>query len=240
MALGTQRILFANRAMNVMQLLDGFVFGSFPLILAQHSVDWWTMTKATGWCGVVQALLAVAAVALIIERFIAYHRESTHMESFIPTFEEYVRSGQTDQALELCRSETGHIPEVFAYAVEHRDDGVIAVRKSLAARIELQILPRLRRRMAVLAVIAKTEPMLGLFGTVAGMIGAFIQIAQPGGNRDPGLLAENIGLALVTTYIGLVVAIPVIYFLTYFRSRVQQFELDLELYVQRCLELLSQ
>ena len=81
--------------------------------------------------------------------------------------------------------------------------------------------------------------MLGLFGTVAGMIGAFIQIAQPGGNRDPGLLAENIGLALVTTYIGLVVAIPVIYFLTYFRSRVQQFELDLELYVQRCLELLS-
>ncbi|MBI3462070.1 MAG: MotA/TolQ/ExbB proton channel family protein [Planctomycetes bacterium] len=223
-----------------MELLDGFVLEYLPLILAQHSVDWWTMTKATGWCGVVQALLAVAAVALIIERFIAYHRESTHMESFIPAFEEYVRSGQTDQALELCRSETGHIPEVFAYAVEHRDDGMIAVRKSLAARIELQILPRLRRRMAALAVIAKTEPMLGLFGTVAGMIGAFIQIAQPGGNRDPGLLAENIGLALVTTYIGLVVAIPVIYFLTYFRSRVQQFELDLELYVQRCLELLSQ
>jgi biopolymer transport protein ExbB len=218
----------------------GFFVASLPLLLAQHRVDWWTMTRATGWCGVVQVLLAVLGVALIIERFIAYHRESTHMESFIPAFEEYVRSGQTDQALELCRSETGHIPEVFAYAVEHRDEGMLAVRKSLAARIELQILPRLRRRMAALAVIAKTEPMLGLFGTVAGMIGAFIQIAQPGGNRDPGLLAENIGLALVTTYIGLVVAIPVIYFLTYFRSRVQQFELDLELYVQRCLELLSQ
>ena len=220
-------------------MLDGWAIDSGSVIFAQHSVDWWTMTKATGWCGVVQVLLALAGVALIIERFIAYHRESTHMESFIPAFEEYVRSGQTDQALELCRSETGHIPEVFAYAVEHRDEGMLAVRKSLAARIELQILPRLRRRMAALAVIAKTEPMLGLFGTVAGMIGAFIQIAQPGG-KDPALLAENIGLALVTTYIGLVVAIPVIYFLTYFRSRVQQFELDLELYVQRCLELLSQ
>jgi biopolymer transport protein ExbB len=107
----------------------------------------------------------------------------------------------------------------------------------LAARIELQILPRLRRRMASLAVIAKTEPMLGLLGTVQGMVQAFIQIS--GGDRDPGQLAKAIGLALVTTFIGLVVAIPVIYFLTYFRSRVQQFELDLELYVQRCLELLS-
>jgi biopolymer transport protein ExbB len=209
------------------------------LLLAQSTVSWWTMTKASGWCGVVQVLLAVVAVALIIERFIAYNRESTHMESFIPAFEEAIKSGQNERALELCRAESGHIPEVFAYAVEHREEGMIAVRKSLAARIELQILPRLRRRMAALAVISKTEPMLGLFGTVAGMIGAFIQIAQPGGNRDPSLLAENIGLALVTTYIGLVVAIPVIYFLAYFRSRVQQFELDLELYVQRCLELLS-
>jgi len=213
---------------------------SIPALFAQHNVDWWTMTKATGLCGIVQTLLALVAVALIIERFIAYNRESTHMESFIPAFEEYVRSGQMEPALELCRAETGHIPEVFAYAVEHREDGMIAVRKSLAARIELQILPRLRRRMSALAVIAKTEPMLGLFGTVQGMIGAFIQIAQPEGNKDPAVLAENIGLALVTTFIGLLVAIPVIYFLTYFRSRVQQFELDLELYVQRCLELLSQ
>jgi biopolymer transport protein ExbB len=213
---------------------------AWPLLWAQSNVTWWTMAKASGWIGAVQVLIAIVALALIIERLIAYNRESTHMETFIPAFEEYIRSGQTDLALELCRSETGHIPEVFAYAVEHRDEGMIAVRKSLAARIELQVLPRLRRRMAPLAVIAKTEPMLGLFGTVAGMIGAFIQISQPGGNRDPALLAENIGLALVTTYIGLVVAIPVIYVITYFRGRVQQFELDLELYVQRCLELLSQ
>ena len=223
-----------------MAQLGWFDLSSLELypVFAQHGVGWWEMTLATGWCGVVQVLLALVAVALIIERFIAYSRESTHMERFIPAFEEYIRSGQTEQALELCRSETGHIPEAFAYAVEHRDEGMVAVRKALAARIELQILPRLRRRMAALAVIAKTEPMLGLFGTVAGMIGAFIQISS--GSRDPGELAKNIGLALVTTYIGLVVAIPVIYSLTYFRSRVQQFELDLEMYVQRCLELLSQ
>ena len=225
--------------MNLTAVMNLPTCDSIGILLAQHQVGWWEMTVATGWCGIVQALLAVLAVGLIVERFLAYNRESTHMESFIPAFEQCIRSGQTDQAVELCRSETGHIPEVFAYAVEHRDEGMIAVRKSLAARIELQILPRLRRRMTALAVIAKTEPMLGLFGTVAGMIGAFIQIASPEGNRDPSMLAENIGLALVTTYIGLVVAIPVIYFLAYFRSRVQQFELDLELYVQRCLELLS-
>lgn len=227
--------------MNLTDVLQGLDLSGVPLLLGQSTtVDWWTMTKASGWIGALQVLIAVIAIALVIERFIAYNRESTHMESFIPAFEEYVRAGQNDQALELCRSETGHIPEAFAYAVEHRDEGMIAVRKSLAARIELQILPRLRRRLAILAVIAKTEPMLGLFGTVAGMIQAFIQISQPGGNQNPALLAQAIGLALVTTYIGLVVAIPVLYFIAYFRSRVQQFELDLELYVQRCLELLSQ
>jgi biopolymer transport protein ExbB len=226
---------------NLLSLFDQQFAISDPqlLLFAQSTVSWWTMAKASGWCGIVQVLLAVVALALIIERFIAYNRESTHMESFIPAFEEAIKLGQNERALELCRAETGHIPEVFAYAVEHRDEGMIAVRKSLAARIELQILPRLRRRMAALAVISKTEPMLGLFGTVAGMIGAFIRIAQPGGNRDPSALANDIGLALVTTYIGLVVAIPVIYFLAYFRGRVQQFELDMELYVQRCLELLA-
>ena len=211
-------------------------------LLAQSStaVNWKTMAMSSGWIGVIQLLLGLVAVAVIIERFLAYNQESTHMESFIPEFEESIRNGQTEEAIEMCRVETGHIPEVFAYAVGQRDEGMIAVRKSLATRIELQILPRLRRRLAMLAVIAKTLPMLGLVGTVAGMIGAFIDISQPGANKDPALLAQNIGLALVTTFIGLVVAIPVIYCITYFRSRVEQFELDLELYVQRCLELLSQ
>lgn len=212
------------------------------LLIAQSTepVNWRTMALSSGWIGLIEVLLGALAVALIIERFLAYSQESTHMESFIPEFEEYMQSGRNEEALELCRSETGHIPEVFAYVVEHRDEGMIAVRKSLAARIELQILPRLRRRLSALAVIARTLPMLGLVGTVAGMIGAFIQISQPGGNSDPALLAQNIGLALVTTFIGLVFAIPVIYFITYFRSRVQQFELDLEMYLQRCLELTSQ
>lgn len=82
--------------------------GSCSILFAQHTVNWWTMVKASGWCGVVQALLALIAVALVIERFIAYNRESTHMESFIPAFEEYIRSGQTDHALALCQSESGH------------------------------------------------------------------------------------------------------------------------------------
>jgi biopolymer transport protein ExbB/TolQ len=198
----------------------------------------WEMLLNTGLCGLVQVILGILGVGLIIERFLAYSRESTHMESFIPNFEQLVQGGQHDAAIELCRAESGHIPEVFALAVEHRDEGMVAVRKMLASRIELQILPRLRRRMVALSTLAKTEPMLGLLGTVQGMIQAFDKIA--GATRvDPSALAKDIGLALGTTLLGLIIAIPLIYFLAYFRSRVQQFELDLELYLQRCLELVG-
>lgn len=198
----------------------------------------WTMLLNTGLCGLFQVLLGVLGIVLIIERFLAYSRESTHMESFIPNFESMVEGGQHDAAIELCRSETGHIPEVFGLALQHRDDGMVAVRKMLATRIELQILPRLRRRMVVLATLAKTEPMLGLLGTVQGMIQAFDKIA--GATRvDPSALAKDIGLALGTTLLGLIIAVPLIFFIAYFRSRIQQFELDLELYLQRCLELIG-
>jgi len=210
-------------------------------ILAQTAgqVDLWMMIKSSGIIGIVEAGLGLIAAACIIERFIAYNRESTRMETFMPQFEEYVVEGKTAEARDLCVRETGHVPEVFGWALEHLDEGLAAVRKALAVHIELNILPRLRRRLGMLAVFAKVLPMLGLLGTVWGMMGAFIQIAQPGGNRDPALLAQNIGLALVTTFIGLLLAIPIIFFLTYFRSRVQQFELDLEYSVQRLLEILA-
>jgi len=212
----------------------------FMFAQTAQTVDWITMFKASGVIGIVELLLGGVAAAMIVERIIAYSHESTHMESFMPEFEERLRAGDIQGAYELCESRSGHIPEVFKWALTHLKDGLAVVRKTLAVHIELNILPRLRRRLAALAVIAKTLPMLGLLGTVYGMMGAFIQIAQPGGNRDPALLAQNIGLALVTTFLGLILAIPVIYFITYFRARVQQFEVDLEYYVQRLLELLAE
>ncbi len=195
----------------------------------------------TGVYGIVLGLLAAIALALVIERVLAYNRESTEMESFLPEFEQLVREGRWQQASELCQRHRGHLPEIFRLAVEHRHEGLARVRHIMRLAVELDVLPRLQRRLAALATFARVAPMIGLLGTVHGMMLAFAQIAgEARSGVNPADLASEIGLALGTTLLGLFIAIPIIFAVTYFRSRVRQFELDLELYTEHLLELLRQ
>ncbi len=193
----------------------------------------------TGVYGILLGLLAAVALGLVIERIIAYNRESTEMESFIPEFENAVMEGEWDRALDVCDRHKGHIPDMFRLALQHRQEGLARVRHILRLAIELDVLPRLQRRLAALATFAKVAPMLGLLGTVHGMMLAFAKIAgQARSGVDPADLAREIGLALGTTLLGLFIAIPILLAIAYFRSRVQQFELDLELYAEHVIELL--
>jgi biopolymer transport protein ExbB len=193
----------------------------------------------TGVYGIILGILALLGLGLIIERLIVYNSESTKMEGFVKPFEELVLAKRWDEALALCASHRGHIPYIFGLALRHRDEGLTRVRHILRTAIELDVVPKLQSRLSALATIAKTAPMLGLLGTVHGMIQAFTKIAgQARTGVDPADLASEIGLALGTTLEGLFIAIPIIFVLTYFRTRVQRFELDLQLYTEHVLELL--
>ena len=89
------------------------------------------------------------------------------------------------------------------------------------------------RRLEMLNVLGQVSPMIGLFGTVYGMIVAFQTIAGTGGNADPVMLASGIGTALVTTFWGLLIAIPALIFWRYFRARVDQYLLGMEVAADR-------
>ncbi len=195
----------------------------------------------TGIYGIVLGTLAAVSLALIIERLLAYNRESTEMESFLPDFERYVQARQWQEAINLCDQHRGHLPEIFKLAIQHRHEGLARVRHVMRLAVELDVLPRLQRRLAALSTFARVAPMIGLLGTVHGMMLAFAQIAgEARSGVNPADLASEIGLALGTTLLGLLIAIPIIFAVTYFRSRVRQFELDLELYTEHLLELLRQ
>lgn len=93
------------------------------------------------------------------------------------------------------------------------------VEEKLAAEASGQLL-RLRRGFRALDAIAQVAPLLGLFGTVLGMIEAFQQLQAAGNNVDPSLLAGGIWVALLTTAVGLAVAMPTSLFLTHLESRI--------------------
>ncbi|MEM5472827.1 MotA/TolQ/ExbB proton channel family protein [Hoeflea sp. AS60] len=98
----------------------------------------------------------------------------------------------------------------------------------------------LQRGFRVLDTIAQIAPLIGLFGTVLGMITAFQALQQSGNSVDPSVLAGGIWVALLTTAVGLAVAMPTSIALTYFESRVERHQIAIETAVTRILNPLAQ
>jgi biopolymer transport protein ExbB len=109
----------------------------------------------------------------------------------------------------------------------------------LAVNASAQI-KQLQRGFRVLDTIAQIAPLIGLFGTVLGMITAFQALQQSGNSVDPSILAGGIWVALLTTAVGLAVAMPTSIALTYFESRVDRHQMALEMAVTRILNPVSE
>lgn len=117
-----------------------------------------------------------------------------------------------DGIVELCDSPpywSKATPQLILVALAHRDRGLTKLRQLIAEKFERDVLAELEYRFSWIGTIVKAAPMLGLLGTVAGMILAFEKIATASkGGVDPTALASNISFALFTTACGLMIAIP--------------------------------
>lgn len=104
------------------------------------------------------------------------------------------------------------VPQLIQLAVENRGLATNKLRRLIAERFERDVLADLEYRTSWIGTVVKTAPMLGLLGTVMGMIAAFGKIAamQQTGKTDPSVLAQDISFALFTTAIGLSIAIPLV------------------------------
>ncbi len=180
---------------------------------------------------------SMVAFGFIIERLIAYWRAGTSMEEFFSELENLLRLGQVDEARTLCQEEPGLMPAVLLVGLENQGEGIESVKQILVDEVQVQALPQLTKHLGVLGVIAKVAPMLGLLGTVFGMIAMFQDISRDP-NFDITTISTGIFRALGTTAMGLTVAIPVIFFHAYFQSRIRAFELNFYKYLTRFLRIL--
>ena len=132
-----------------------------------------------------------------------------------------LRENRSDEALELARAHPSFLAEVLMAAIAESDSGRAAMARAAAQASEERAVHRLRR-IEPLNIIGNVAPMIGLFGTVYGMILAFREIVAAGGAPDPVGLAAGIGTALVTTFWGLIVAIPALAVYAVLRNRLDE------------------
>lgn len=177
-----------------------------------HSVDAFGARRIE-WLGslVIWVLMATSIVSLAMIGQLAMTNRHANFAppELIDRASKYLEAGRYRETLTLL-SEPGSQSDfsvVLRAALGRADGGHEAMTAGLE-QAATEVVARRVRRVEVLNVIGQVSPMLGLFGTVYGMILAFQSIVASGGNADPVLLAGGIGTALVTTFWGLVVAIP--------------------------------
>lgn len=134
-------------------------------------------------------------------------RSEAKQNEFLDQFDEALRKGDFSAAGELCEGDRRAIPQLAALAVAHQHLEVEQVQDMLVDRFQRDVLSDLEHRVSWINNVIKTAPMLGLMGTVLGMMAAFGKLASSQ-NVKPDQLASDISFALITTAIGLAVAIP--------------------------------
>ncbi len=182
----------------------------------------WDLTRSGGPLMFPLALCSVLALAYAIERALRTRSSALGSDAFGRTVVDAVRSGGPSQGILLCDATRTPLARVLRVALENSS----ATRGEREKRVEdiatLEV-RQLQARLKPLHTVYLVAPLLGLLGTVWGMILAFATIALRGGLGKPGLLAEGVYQALVTTAAGLAIAIPTVLVYMWLRGRVERF-----------------
>lgn len=191
------------------------------------SGGWIAKIKQGGTVGYVQIGLSVFGMMFAIERFINLRRKNIIPAGLSLKAMKLWREGKFDELEALGDREPSTLGRVISFIVKHRHEPVSEV-SLMAGDIVSQELKLHGQRAYPLGVIATIEPLLGLLGMIVGMIHTFEIVAIAGALGDPSQLATGISEALVTTGLGLAVAIPFLTMHHYFKNRIGFFSAALE------------
>lgn len=196
------------------------------------------LIKAGGWVMVPILLLAVIAMAIIIERFWSLRRKEVLPPGLGDEVRDWARGRQLDpKHIDVLRRNSP-LGEILAAALDMR----FRPRELIKERVEdvgRHVMHQMERFMNTLGTIASVGPLLGLLGTVFGMIQMFLKILTTGVG-DVNQLAGGIGQALISTAGGLCLAIPAVMFHRYFRGRIAEYVVDMEKQAMALLDTIDE
>lgn len=168
----------------------------------------------------------ILGLAIVIERIIYLNMATTNSTKLLKNIEDALNSGGVEAAKEVCRNTRGPVASIFYQGLDRSHEGVDMVEKSVVAYGGVQM-GLLDRGLSWISLFIALGPMLGFLGTVIGMIGAFDAIAAAG-DISPAVVADGIKVALLTTVLGLIVAMVLQLFYNYLIAKVDSIVNDME------------
>ena len=175
--------------------------------VAKQSISIWELTLQGGPIMIPIAILWVIAIYLFVERWLTINKANEDPDAFMGKVKELVLKGDITGAKMLCSQNSTPIARMIEKAITRIGTPLKTIEASIENVGKIEIF-KLEKNLPTLATIAGAAPMLGFLGTVTGMIGAFIAIAQAEGSVSPKLLSSGIYEAMVTTATGLIIGLP--------------------------------
>lgn len=170
---------------------------------------------------------SVLALAIILERLWSLRVSQVLPRPLMNRVEALVRKGELDAAIHLCEGSDSSYARIVGVGLKNAGLRRPIIKESVEEAGRQEVV-HLERYLNVLGIIASISPLLGLLGTVFGMIDIFAVITHGGALGDPTVLAGGISEALITTAAGLVVAIPAVVFHRHFEGVIDHYVVDLE------------
>ena len=164
-------------------------------------------------------LCLVFGLALCIERIIYLSLSKTNTKALLANIEDALKTGGIEKALEVCRNTRGPVASIFYQGLSRYDEGVDVVEKTVASYGGVQ-LGLLEKNLSWISLFISIAPSLGFLGTIIGMIAAFDKIQQVG-DISATVVAGGIKVALLTTLLGLIIAIVLQVFYNYILSLIE-------------------
>ena len=168
----------------------------------------------------------ILGLAIAIERILYLSMSGTNTKKLLSDVESALNSGGVDAAKEVCRNTRGPVASIFYQGLDRYHEGIDMVEKSVISYGGVQV-GQMEKGVSWISLFIALAPMLGFFGTVIGMIAAFDAIAAAN-NISPGIVAGGIGVALITTVSGLLVAMVLQIFYNYIIAKIDGLTNDME------------
>lgn len=187
-------------------------------------------------------LCSIVALAVVIERLYHLNRAKIDIDKFMESISSILKRNRIMEAIDLCEKSPGPIAHIIKAGILKHDRSRQEIKEAIEDAGIYEV-PRLEKNLGALATIAHISPLLGLLGTVTGMVRAFQIIQEKATSLNPvspGNLAGGIWEALITTAAGLIVAIPTFVAYNYLVSRVKNFIVEMERTSTELINILGQ
>ena len=197
---------------------------NMSLITLYHSMGWFAKGIV-----VVLVIMSIFSLTIMVQKWWRLKKAQSETRKFAPEFSQFLEEDNLNEAIKLAESyKKSHVARVLGGALSEvkplLQDGSVTVADINSAERAVErnmmiIVSELKRGIAVLATVGATAPFVGLLGTVMGIVNAFTGMAQSGAG-GLGAISAGIAEALITTALGILVAIPAVWAFNYFTTKI--------------------